>query len=200
MCKVYASLLIGVYYRGLSIYPPLLRYTIFNLNKFTVVLLYLWINYVAIIKVSSLTYHCHNRIKECCMDTTTASETATSRKKKKILVVDDEPDITSLFRKALEREGFSVDAYNDPANSLKNFKPHFYDLIIIDIVMPKMDGFKLYSQLRKMDPSIKILFLTASEKHLPALSKEGRRKDQLLTKPISIHDLLKEVNLRLSVE
>ena len=66
--------------------------------------------------------------------------------------------------------------------------------------MPEMDGFKLYNQLRKVDPAIKILFLTASEKHLDALSKEGYRKDQLLTKPISIHDLLKEVNLRLSVE
>jgi CheY-like chemotaxis protein len=63
-----------------------------------------------------------------------------------------------------------------------------------------MDGFKLYNQLRKVDPDIKILFLTASKKHLDALSKEGNRKDQLLIKPISIHDLLKEVNLRLSVE
>jgi DNA-binding response OmpR family regulator len=98
------------------------------------------------------------------------------------------------------REGFSVDVYNDSMDSLKNFKPHYYDLIIIDIVMPEMDGFKLYNQLRKADPDIKILFLTASEKHLDALSKEGYRKDQLLAKPISIHDLLKEVNLRLSVE
>jgi DNA-binding response OmpR family regulator len=130
--------------------------------------------------------------------TTTVSKTTTSRKK--ILVVDDEPDITSLFRKALERQGFGVDVYNDPADSLKNFKPHFYDLIIIDIVMPEMDGFKLYNQLRKVDPAIKILFLTASEKHLDAISKEGYPKDQLLTKPIPIHDLLKEVNLKLSVE
>ena len=98
------------------------------------------------------------------------------------------------------RKGFSVDVYNDPTDSLKNFKPHFYDLMIIDIVMPEMDGFKLYNQLRKADPAIKILFLTASEKHLDALSKEGYRKDQLLTKPIPIHDLLREVNLKLSVE
>jgi DNA-binding response OmpR family regulator len=120
--------------------------------------------------------------------------------KKKILVVDNEPDITSLFRKALEKDGFSVNVYNDPADSLKNFKPHFYDLVILDIIMPDMDGFKLYNQLRKVDPDIKILFLTASEKHLDALSKEGYRKDQLLTKPISIHGLLKEVNLRLSAK
>ena len=71
------------------------------------------------------------------------------------------------------REGFRVDVYNDPVDSLKNFKPHFYDLIILDIIMPDMDGFKLYNQLRKVDPDIKILFLTASEKHFDALSKEG---------------------------
>ena len=63
-----------------------------------------------------------------------------------------------------------------------------------------MDGFKLYNQLRKVDPAIKILFLTASEKHLGTLSKKGYRKDQLLTKPIPIHDLLKKVNLKLPVE
>jgi CheY-like chemotaxis protein len=48
----------------------------------------------------------------------------------------------------------------------KKFNPHFYDLIILDIMMPDMDGFKLYNQLGKVDPDIKILFLTASEKNL----------------------------------
>jgi CheY-like chemotaxis protein len=74
------------------------------------------------------------------------------------------------------REGFRVDVYNDPADSLKNFKPHFYDLIILDIIMPDMDGFMLYNQLRKVDPDVKILFLTASEKHLEVLSKERYRR------------------------
>lgn len=138
--------------------------------------------------------------KECCEDTATVSEIVNQTKKKKILVVDDEPDITSLFRMALERQGHSVDVYNDPADSLKNFKPHFYDLMILDIVIPDMDGFKLYNQLRKVDPSINVIFLTASEKQLDVLSKEEYRKDRLLTKPISIHDLVKEVNLRLSVK
>jgi DNA-binding response OmpR family regulator len=142
----------------------------------------------------------HNHNKGCCMSTATVSKTTNPEKRQKILVVDDEPDITSLFRKALMREGFRVDVYNDPADSFKNFKPHFYDLIILDIIMPDMDGFKLYNQLRKVDPDIKILFLTASEKHFDALSKEGHRKDLFLIKPIHIQDLIKEVNLRLSVE
>jgi DNA-binding response OmpR family regulator len=72
----------------------------------------------------------------------------------------------------LIKEGFSVDVYNDAADSLENFKPHYYDLVILDIVMPDMDGLRLYNQLRKADRDIKILFLTASEKHLDAISME----------------------------
>jgi DNA-binding NtrC family response regulator len=130
------------------------------------------------------------------MGTVTVSDI--TEHKKKILVVDDEPDITSLFRKVLMRKEFRVDVYNDPADSLKNFKPHFYDLIILDIVMPDMDGFKLYDQLRKVDPDIKILFLTASEKHRDALSKGGYSKHLFLFKPTSNQKLVKEVNQRLS--
>ena len=85
-------------------------------------------------------------------------------------------------------------------DSLKNFRPHFYDLLILDIIMPYMDGFKLYDQLRKVDPNIKVLFLTASQKHLDALGKEGHRTDLLLPKPIPIQGLVKEVNLRLSAK
>jgi DNA-binding response OmpR family regulator len=95
------------------------------------------------------------------------------------------------------RKGFSVDVYNDPADSLKNYKPHFYDLIS-SYVMRDMDGFKRYNQLRKVDPDIKILFLTAGEKHRNILGKEEYPKDLLLFKPIHIQDLLKEVNQRLS--
>ena len=145
-------------------------------------------------------YDNHNNIKQCCTGTSTASEKTLHNKKKKILVVDDEADITSLFRKVLIREGFSVDVYNDAADSLENFKPHFYDLVILDIVMPGMDGFRLHNHLRKVDPDIKILFLTASEKHLNSLIKGRHRKDLFLTKPISNHELLKEVNLRMYVK
>lgn len=104
--------------------------------------------------------------------------------------------MTLLFKEALEDGGFNVDTFNDPRDTLKNFKPHLYDLIILDIVMPAMDGFKLYNQLRKVDPDINIIFLTASEKHHDVLSNEGYSKDLFLLKPISVMDLLVEVNKR----
>jgi DNA-binding response OmpR family regulator len=62
---------------------------------------------------------------------------------KMILVVDDEPDITFTLHAGLEDGGFDVDAFIDPELVLSSFKPGLYDLVIIDVVMPKMDGFEL---------------------------------------------------------
>ena len=67
-----------------------------------------------------------------------------SNNKKKILFVDDEPDLTSLFKKVLESAGFNVNVFNNSNDALRDFKPHFYDLVILDIVMPNMNGFDLY--------------------------------------------------------
>ncbi|HKG86885.1 MAG TPA: response regulator, partial [Nitrososphaeraceae archaeon] len=85
--------------------------------------------------------------------------------KKKILLVDDEPDLKFLFKEGLEHAGLRVDAFNNSAEVLKDFKPHFYDLVILDIVMPDMDGFDLYKELKKLDPDVKVCFLTASQKY-----------------------------------
>ena len=93
------------------------------------------------------------------------SRLSSNNKKKRILFVDDEPDLTSLFKKALESAGFSVNVFNNSAYTLKDFKPHFYDLVMLDIVMPKMDGFDLYKELKKVDPDVKVCFLTAREKY-----------------------------------
>ena len=63
---------------------------------------------------------------------------SSNNKKTRILFVDDEPDLTSLFKKALESAGFSVNVFNNSADTLKDFKPHFYDLVMLDIVMPRL--------------------------------------------------------------
>jgi DNA-binding response OmpR family regulator len=64
------------------------------------------------------------------------------------LVVDNEKDITTTLQVGLE-DGGDVDTFTDPLLSLKSFKPHFYDLVLIDIVMPIIDGFSLYGQFKK---------------------------------------------------
>src|ERR671930_2804740 len=78
--------------------------------------------------------------------------------KKRILIVDDEPEITLLFNMALD--GFIVDSFNDPLLALSKFKQDFYDLAILDIVMPKMKGFELYKEIKKIDGKIRVCFLT----------------------------------------
>jgi two-component system, OmpR family, response regulator ChvI len=64
--------------------------------------------------------------------------------KKRIMVVDDEPDVTFTLQTGLEDGGFDVDAFIDPEVVLSSFKPGLYDLVLIDIMMPEMDGFALY--------------------------------------------------------
>jgi CheY-like chemotaxis protein len=82
---------------------------------------------------------------------------------KKILLVDNEADVTYALENALENYGFSIDSFNDSMLALNSYKSNFYDLVILDIKMPKMDGFELYNKIKEKDPKMKICFLTASE-------------------------------------
>jgi DNA-binding NtrC family response regulator len=118
--------------------------------------------------------------------------------KGRILVVDDEPDITLTLAAGLETVGlYDVDTFNDPESALKSFKPDYYPLVLIDITMPKMDGFQLYESLKKIDPNVKACFLTVSEMYYGVrrgVEHCALKEDLFLQKPISNDDLIKEVN------
>ena len=79
---------------------------------------------------------------------------------RRILIVDDEPDIGFTFKLALEENGFKerVDVYNDPSLALNDFKADLYDLLLLDIAMPRMDGFTFYEKIRKMDSKIRVFY------------------------------------------
>ncbi len=116
---------------------------------------------------------------------------------KRILAVDDEPDLTMICSLALQYHGFKVDTFNDPQEALSNFKQGYYDLVILDIKMPKMDGFELYEKIKEKDDKVKICFLTASELYYEEFRKKEYStldKNLFLRKPIDNDDLLKEVN------
>jgi DNA-binding response OmpR family regulator len=115
---------------------------------------------------------------------------------KRIAVVDDEPDITTVLKKGLEHHGFAVDIFNDPQAALASFKPGIYDLMIIDIRMPKVNGFDLYRELRKKDGSIKVCFLTAFEIYYEEFRKMFPTIDvkSFVRKPVSIASLVSQVN------
>jgi DNA-binding response OmpR family regulator len=115
---------------------------------------------------------------------------------KRILVVDDEPDLTRLCSLALKYHGYNVDTFNDSEEVLSNFQLDYYDLVILDIKMPKMDGFELYDELKKKDSDAKICFLTASELYYKEFRKKEYHaldKNLFIRKPIDNEELLKEV-------
>ena len=117
------------------------------------------------------------------------------------MVVDNEKDITITLQVGLEDGGFNVETFNDPSLVLKSFKPNFYDLVLIDIVMPNIDGFELYERLKKIDPDVKVCFLTASEMYHEEFRKAEHcalDKNLFLQKPISTDDLIMEVNRKLN--
>ena len=121
--------------------------------------------------------------------------------KRRILVVDNEKDITIALQVGLEDGGFDVDTFNDPSLALKNFKPNYYDLVLIDIVMPDIDGFELYERFKIIDPDVKVCFLTASEMYHEEFRKAEHcalDKDLFLQKPISTDNLIREINIRIN--
>lgn len=115
---------------------------------------------------------------------------------KRIAVVDNEPDITAVLKKGLEHHGFAVDVFNDPQAALASFKPASYDLMIIDIRMPKINGFDLYRELKKKDADVKVCFLTAFEIYYEEFRKMFPTVDvrAFIRKPVSISNLVKQVN------
>src|ERR671922_1721770 len=120
------------------------------------------------------------------------------KKNKKILLVDDEPDVTYTIKMVLENNGFVVDSYNDPTLAVSNFKPGLYDLLLLDIRMPKMNGFELYQKIREIDSNVKICFLTASE----LFYEEYRRldsyptldKEYFIQKPFRTEEFIHQLN------
>lgn len=124
------------------------------------------------------------------------------QRQKKILLVDDEPDMPAMLKMALEHAGFTIDTSNDLLLVLKSFKPNLYDLVVLDVMMPKMDGIELYNQLKKVDPGIKVCFLTASnEVHREKLIKEKHfelDRDLFLEMPLPLNRIIEEINKGIS--
>ena len=122
-------------------------------------------------------------------------QSATSRKR--VLLVDDEPDICMVYQIVLEDAGYQCTSYTDPVKALQEFKPYFYDLILLDIKMPVLNGFELCKKIREFDKTVHIIFITASEEyyeqfrtqHYPELGKIN-----YIQKPIGNDELVQIVD------
>lgn len=139
--------------------------------------------------------------KEACKISTTEE----NAREKRILLVDDEIDITLTLKIALEQSGFfQVEAFYESVLAISRFKAGVYDLAILDIKMPEMDGFELYRKLRKIDDKLKICFLTAAE--LSHYRESGSDimdelgKDHFVAKPVNNIDLINRLKVILSQE
>src|SRR5919202_3991074 len=115
---------------------------------------------------------------------------------KRILIVDDEPDVNLAVRIVLEDNNFIVDSFNDPVVALENFKANFYDMVILDIKMPKKDGYELYNEIKKKDDNVKVCFLTAGDINFRSIKEifPALDENQFIKKPIENKELIKKVH------
>jgi signal transduction histidine kinase/CheY-like chemotaxis protein len=129
--------------------------------------------------------------------------TAHKAKNKRIFLVDDDHDHTITFKLGLELAGFEVDAYSDSVIALSQFKPDYYDLLLIDVKMPDIDGLELYEKIRKMDNKVVVWFITAYETYYRSLkevsptSKGEMGLGPVIEKPIELDKLVRQIKTEL---
>ena len=117
---------------------------------------------------------------------------------RRIMLVEDNEDINHLFWIVLQDADsrLNVDAFTDPYVALENFRPGLYDLLLIDVTMPKLDGFELYSRIRSLDDRVKVCFLTAGEMYYKEIRQEAFPEldvNCFIGKPIANQDFVRRV-------
>jgi two-component system catabolic regulation response regulator CreB/two-component system response regulator ChvI len=124
------------------------------------------------------------------------------KKKKKVLLVDDEPDTCLSYQMVLQSAGYGCKSYTNSVKAMQEFRPNYYDLVILDIKMPVLNGFELCKKIREVDRTVQVIFLTA----LPEYYKDIRdrsypelRNTIYIEKPIGNEDLIKIVNEILAI-
>ena len=130
----------------------------------------------------------------------------------RILLVDDDPDILLTFKKGLEAQDekskifgdtkIQVDTFANPKEALSSFRVGVYDLLLLDIRMPDINGFELYDELNKIDDKPKVCFITAYELYYEALKKDfpGLNVGCFIKKPILIEDLTLKIREELALK
>ena len=119
---------------------------------------------------------------------------------KRILIADDDPDITLTFKMGLEDyESFEVYTHTDPLEALSAFKPNFYELSLLDINMPKMNGLELCKRILEIDVNVRICFITAGDTNIEALREVYPTLSIgcFIKKPVTIEYLVKRLNAEL---
>lgn len=126
---------------------------------------------------------------------------------KRILIIDDNPDITTTFKMGIESSNNYADhdkrievyTYNDPLAALSEFRPHFYDLLLIDINLPNMNGFELCEKMLIIDINVRVCFMTSGEVNREALREiyPAISLGCFIKKPVTIAYLVNRIKAEL---
>ena len=121
-------------------------------------------------------------------------------KGKRILIIDDDEDIINLFKTFLEYDGYKVNAFTDPIDALFSFRKNVYDLVLLDLKMPKMNGMVLSQKLKNIDPALLFRFITAANKEYVEHLKKNNPdiEKSVIYKPIWLNELRSKVHSLLS--
>jgi DNA-binding response OmpR family regulator len=114
----------------------------------------------------------------------------------RILLVDDDKDHLKLFTIILEQQGHTVEVYSDPIAALLKFRSNYYDLAVLDYLMPHLDGLDLYTKIKEIHSKLKCCIITATHEQFTD-DKENPRRPKNMTfirKPISNADLITEID------
>ena len=117
----------------------------------------------------------------------------------RILVVEDERSLAQMVADRLKRDKYTVDVSNDGAEGLYNALSGIYDLIILDIMLPHVDGIEILKEVRKSDHDVKIIMLTAKAELEDRLTGFGLGANDYVPKPFHIEELAARVNAQLSI-
>ena len=114
--------------------------------------------------------------------------------RKKLLVVEDDPNLGQILKEYLEIKGFDAELCTDGEKGLTSYRKEKFDLCILDIMLPKKDGFSLAREIRIMDETTPIIFLTAKNLKLDTIEGFKIGGDDYITKPFSMEELILRLN------
>ncbi len=117
--------------------------------------------------------------------------------KRQILIVDDEENLLSIIKLNLELEHHQVFTAENGKKALELFKAKHFDLVVLDVMMPELDGFTVCKKIKKINPDVPVLFLTAKGSNADKIEGLKLGADDYLSKPFNLEELLLRVQILL---
>ena len=135
-------------------------------------------------------------LKSDNISSTSSLASSDFQRHKRILVIDDDPDIVFTIRVGLESDPtMQVFGFDNPVTALVEFKPNFYELLLIDVNMPLLDGFQLAQNLVRRDLNVRVCFMTSGEINMDAAREVHPLKSIgcFIKKPITAEELITRI-------